>query len=104
MNFDEVIKLCCKKFCNPNSAKAKDADIKQFIVRWWNDHKYLMDVHSSRESLLKLMELKNLASISAYTHTRIPTYDYDKNTKLVKQWLFDITLEIKMYREKTCEA
>lgn len=99
MNFDETIKLCCEKFCNPNSAKAKDADIKQFIVRWWNDHKELMNIYYSQQSICDLMQLKSRGSISAYLYHRVPTLDYEKNIKLIKQWLFDYTLIFKMYKE-----
>lgn len=98
-DFDNTLKICCYKFCNPNSAKAKDADIKQYIIKWWNDHRNLMDIYNTQESISKLMGLKNRGSITSYLYYRVATLDYDNNTKLIRQWLFEYTLFFKMYKE-----
>lgn len=95
--FDKVLELCCYKFSNPNSAKDKYTDIKQFIILWWQDHKDLMEKYTSQQSISEIVQLKNRGSVSLYLHKRVPTFNYKKNTKLVKTWLFDVTEKYKMY-------
>lgn len=57
-----------------------------------------MEKYKTQRDLAGLMGLKNRGSISIYIHQRVPTVNYDKNTKRIKQWIFEATENYKCYK------
>lgn len=95
--FDRVLEKACYKFCNPNSGRIREADLKHYIVEWWTDHKQFMEKYTNQAKLSELMNLTNRSTLAHYLRRRVKSKNYDKNVKVLKDWMFDVTDRYRIY-------
>lgn len=81
-NFDDLLDYLIDEFnINGIGQTNYKVDLRQFVALWWFDNKYKFKRYNTNALVAGKLGLRDHSSVTHLTNYRIPTKDYDKNTK-----------------------
>lgn len=63
----------------------KHCDMKHYVVNWWFKNKRRFYKYTGTQLLARKLNLTNHTSVIHYIHKRVPSHNYQKNIKELKE-------------------
>ena len=88
--YDETLEGVSIRFNLAKKTRAQEVvDVRQYVVKWFMQKKWRFYKYKTSQKAAPLIGLKTHSSLTSLNNYRIPSKNFEKNTKIVASYLKD---------------